>query len=222
MSLGAPSAGPEELVDRVDPQPVPATEVALRGRIWDVRRDTVDLGEAGQVVREYVDHPGAVVVLPLRQDRGSDEVLLIQQYRHPVGAYEWELPAGLLDVAGEAPWEAAARELGEEADLVAGRWDLLAEYLASPGGMSEALRIYLARDLTEVPESERHQRTDEEAGMPVRWVDLDVAVEAVLGGRIRNVAAIVGLLSLRAARDAGWATLRAVDEPWPAHPQLRD
>src|SRR5690606_30978577 len=117
MTLGAPRLSLADLVDLVEPRPVPTSEVALRGRVWDVRRDTVDLGEAGTVTREYVDHPGAVAVLALREDRGLAEVLLIQQYRHPVGAFEWELPAGLLDVDGEPPVVAAARELTEEADL---------------------------------------------------------------------------------------------------------
>lgn len=220
MTLAAPTAGAEELVDRIGSRPVRASELALQGAVWDVRRETVDLGEAGEVVREYVDHPGAVAVLALRQDRGSDEILLIQQYRHPVRVHEWELPAGLLDVDGEAPWVAAARELAEEADLRAGRWDLLADYVASPGGMNEALRIYLARDLSDVPEGERHDREHEEAGMPVRWARLEDAVDAVLAGRIRNATVVIGVLSALVARDRGWTTLRPVDEPWPAHPRL--
>ncbi len=219
MTLQAPAATPEELVDRVAPRPVRSSEVVLRGRVWDVRRDTVDLGEAGEVVREYVDHPGAVAVLALRQDRGTDEVLLIQQYRHPVGAHEWELPAGLLDVEGEPARQAAVRELAEEADLRAGRWDLLADYVSSPGGMNEALRIYLARDLSDVAKDERHVRQDEEQGMPIRWVPLELAVDAVLAGRVRNVAAVVGLLSVVAARERHWSTLRPADQPWPARPQ---
>lgn len=221
MSLGAPRLRADDLVDDVAPRQVTASEVALRGRVWDVRRDTVDLGEEGRVVREYVDHPGAVAVLALREDRGRPEVLLIQQYRHPVGTFEWELPAGLLDEEGEAPREAAARELAEEADLTAGRWDLLADYVSSPGGLSEALRVYLARDLADVPDHEAFDREHEERGMPTGWVELGVAVDAVLAGRIRNATVAVGLLSAHLARDRGWASLRPADEPWPAHPRLR-
>ena len=224
MSLGAPRLSGVDLVDEVDPRPVSESELALRGRVWDVRRDTVDLGEAGTVVREYVDHPGAVATLALREDRGSAEVLLIKQYRHPVGAVEWELPAGLLDAdaEGQAPHEAAARELYEEADLRAGRWDLLADYVSSPGGLSEALRVFLARDLSDVPGEEIFERAHEELGMPTAWVDLDVAAEAVLAGRIRNATVVIGLLSAQVARSQGWASLRPTDEPWPAHPRLRD
>ncbi len=212
----APGAG--ALRDTLGRRPVRASEVAFSGRIWDVRRDVVDLGEAGEVTREYVEHPGAVAVVALDH---ADRVALIRQYRHPVGATEWELPAGLLDVDGEPPHEAAARELGEEADLVAARWDVLVDYFSSPGGMSEALRVYLARDLHEVPEADRHERTAEELGMPRRWVPLEDAVEAVLAGRLHNPTAGIGVLAALAARDRGWATLRPADAPWPEHPGRR-
>lgn len=208
MTLSAPAARREELVDRAQRLPVLTSEVAFAGRVWDVRRDTVDLGEAGHVVREYVDHPGAVAVLALRQDRGVDEVLLIQQYRHPIGAFEWELPAGLLDVSGEPPLEAAVRELAEEADLRAGTWHLLAEYLSSPGGMNESLRVYLARDLSDVPAGERHTRDGEELGMPLRWVPLGDAVDAALAGRLRNASIMIGLLAAHTLAQRGWVGLR--------------
>lgn len=221
MSLQAPVAEPEELVDLIDPAPVLDSELAFSGRIWSVRRDRADLGAAGEVVREYVEHPGAVVALALREDRGEPELLLIRQYRHPVGAHEWELPAGLLDEPGEPPWVAAARELAEEADLRAGRWELLAEYVASPGGWSEALRIYLARDLSEVPVHDRHRRTAEEADIVARWVRLEDAVAAVTSGRVRNAAAVIGVLAAAAARARDWSDLRPADTPWPAHPAWR-
>ncbi len=221
MSLDAPVLRGADLADRLVRQPVAETEVVFKGRVWDVRRDTVDLGEAGEVSREYVDHPGAVSVVALREAAGSDQVLLIQQYRHPVGAFEWELPAGLLDVLGERPWLGAARELAEEADLSAGRWDVLIDYFGSPGGISEALRVFLARDLSQVAEDERFSREGEEHGMPVCWVDLDEAHEAVLRGQLHNPSAVIGILTAHAARARGWATLRPYDAPWPEHPAYR-
>ncbi len=218
MTLGAPTARTAELVDRLERRPVEASERVFDGMIWDVVRDTVDLGEGGTVRREYVQHPGAVCIVAL-DDR--DRVLLIQQYRHPVGAFEWELPAGLLDVPGEPPWEAAARELHEEADLEAGCWDVLMDYYASPGGVSEALRIFLARDLSDVPHDDRHSREGEELGMPVRWVDLDEAHEAVLRGQLHNPGALIGILAAHAARARDWSTLRPHDTGWPEHPAYR-
>lgn len=222
MSLKAPQVAGVDLSDRTAPRPVRHTEVAMHGAIWDVRRDTVDLGGAGgEVVREYVEHTGAVAVLALRSDRGRDEVLLIQQYRHPVGAFEWEIPAGLLDVAGEPPAEAAARELGEEADLVADQWAVLVDYVSSPGGNTEALRVYLATELSDVPADRRHQREAEEAGMPVCWVDLDAVVDAVLAGRLRNSTAAIAVLAAQRGRELGWSSLRSVDDPWLGQPRGR-
>ncbi len=218
MTLGAPTARGEELVDRLEQRPVEHSETVFEGMVWDVVRDTVDLGKGGTVRREYIQHPGAVGVVAL-DDRGR--VLLIQQYRHPVGTFEWELPAGLLDVAGEPPWQAAARELHEEADLEAGRWDVLMDYYASPGGVSEALRIFLARDLSDVPHGDRFTRESEELGMPTRWVDLDEAHDAVLRGQLHNPAAVIGILAAHAARARDWSTLRPQDAPWPEHPAYR-
>jgi 8-oxo-dGTP pyrophosphatase MutT (NUDIX family) len=221
MSLAAPVVRGADLADRLDRRPVADSEVVFEGKIWDVRRDTVDLGAAGAVVRDYVDHTGAVSIVALRVMTGREQVLLISQYRHPVGAFEWEPPAGLLDLAGEQPWVAAARELHEEADLRAGRWDVLIDYFGSPGGSSEALRVFLARELTDVREDERFTREDEERGMPTCWVDLDEAHEAVLLGQLHNPSAVIGILTAHAARACDWATLRPHDAPWPEHPAYR-
>jgi 8-oxo-dGTP pyrophosphatase MutT (NUDIX family) len=221
MSLDAPLVRGADLADRLDRRPVVKGEVVFEGRVWVVRRDTVDLGEAGQVTREYVEHPGAVAIVALREVQGRDQVLLIQQYRHPVGAFDWELPAGLLDVAGEQPWLGAARELDEEADLIADRWHVLIDYYGSPGSISEALRIFLARDLADVHDDDRFTREHEEHGMPVGWVDLDEAHEAVLAGQLHNPSAVIGILSAHAARARDWATLRPHDAPWPEHPAYR-
>jgi 8-oxo-dGTP pyrophosphatase MutT (NUDIX family) len=221
VSLDARVVGGADLADRLDRRPVLDTEVVFEGMVWDVRRDTVDLGAAGKVTREYLDHPGAVAIVALREVAGRDQILLIQQYRHPIGAFEWELPAGLLDVAGEPPWLGAARELHEEADLIAGRWHVLIDYYGSPGGSSEALRVFLARDLTDVRPGDRFVREGEEHGMPVGWVDLDEGHEAVLAGQLHNPSAVIGILTAYAARARDWATLRPPDAPWPEHAAYR-
>jgi 8-oxo-dGTP pyrophosphatase MutT (NUDIX family) len=145
----------------------------------------------------------------------EDRVLLLRQYRHPVRSYLWEPPAGLLDVEGEDPQVAAARELAEEADLVADEWHVLVDFYNSPGGSTEAFRCYLARGLHEVPESERHQREHEERDMARAWVDLSEARDLVLGGKLHNPTTVCGVLAAAAARDAGWAPLRPADAPWP-------
>lgn len=145
-------AGEHPVVDALAPRPVVETTVVHEGRVFDLRADVVDLGDGGRVTREYLDHPGAVAIVALDAD---ERVLLLRQYRHPVRRELWEVPAGLLDVAGEDGRVAAARELAEEADLRAARWDVLVDYFTTPGGSNEALRVFLARDLSPVPDDER-------------------------------------------------------------------
>ena len=217
MSAGAAAEG-AGLADTFVSRPVVEQELIHKGMVWDLVAERVDLGEAGVVRREFLRHPGAVCVLAL-DDAGR--VALVHQYRHPVRMQLWELPAGLLDVAGEPPLLAAQRELAEEADLRAATWHVLIDWFNSPGGMDEALRCYLARDLSPVPEAERHAREGEEVDMPLRWVDLDDAHAAVLAGRVHNPGTVVGVLASVAARDLGWTTLRPADAPWPEHPGYR-
>ena len=208
----------ELLQDAIGPKPVRSSSIVFSGRIWDVVAEDIDLGEAGTVTREFIRHPGAVGVLAL-DDEGR--VPLVYQYRHPVGMSMWELPAGLLDVAGEPPAEAAARELAEEADLVARTWHTLLDWLLSPGGTSEAFRLFLAQDLSPVPEDERHTRDGEELGMPMRRFDLEEVRDAVLAGRLHSPSLVVGVLAACVARETGWTTLRPADAPWPEHPAYR-
>jgi len=190
--------------DRSAPRPVVARTDLHHGKIWDLVSETVDLGES-QVVREFLDHPGAVAVIALDD---ADRVLLLRQYRHPVRAELWEPPAGLRDVEGEPPHVTAARELEEEADLRAATWHLLAEFATTPGRSNERIAVYLARDVSEVPDAERFVREEEEAEMVPAWVPLDEAVDAVLAGRLHSPSAVVGILAAAAARDRGWSTLR--------------
>jgi ADP-ribose pyrophosphatase len=204
------------LTDAPDDRAVLVSEELHHGLVWDLRRDTVDLGDGQTVVREYVAHPGAVAVLALDD---ADRVLLIRQYRHPVGMSLWEPVAGLLDVADESPWAGAARELVEEAGVVAERWDVLVDAELSPGGTSETIRVYLARGLAPAPGG-RPPGHGEERDMPLTWVPLDDAVAGVLAGRLTSPSLVIGVLAAAAARAAGWSTLRPHDAPWPARAQV--
>lgn len=174
--------------------PVLAREEIFSGRVWDVVAEDVDLGHS-VVRREVVVHPGAVAVVALDHE---GRVLLLKQYRHPAGGHLWEPPAGLLDVVGEEPVEAARRELAEEADLLADTWEHLITFRTTPGGSTEQIAVFLARDLRPVPEAERHRRTEEEADLVPAWVPLDDAVTAVLEGRLHSPTAIVGILTAAA------------------------
>jgi 8-oxo-dGTP pyrophosphatase MutT (NUDIX family) len=192
-----------------------SSDVAFEGKVWNIRRERFTLG-ADTITREFMDHTGAVAVLAL-DERGR--VLLIRQYRHPVRTKDWELPAGLLDIAGESPLVAAQRELAEEADLVAESWDLLSEYMTSPGGSNEVIRIYLARGVSAA--AEVFTRTEEEAGIELRWVDLGEAVDAVLSRDLQNSVLAIAVLSARALQARGWEGLADPNADWPRHPGAR-
>lgn len=207
---------PAQLVDEPRPARIVAAETLLGGRVWDIRRDTVDLGDGQTVVRDLVIHPGAVGVLALDDD---DRLFLLRQYRHPVASMLWEPPAGLLDVAGEAPLGCAQRELVEEAGLVARRWDVLLDFETTPGGSSEAIRVYLARELAPAPGG-RPEMADEERDLPYAWVPLDVARDLVLRGAVTSPIAVSAILAAWVSRAGGWQSLRPADAPWPARDTL--
>jgi 8-oxo-dGDP phosphatase len=192
MDLDALRAGP--LADVADPAPLVRRETAFDGKVWDIVRDTVTFGD-GEMTREYMAHTGAVVVLAVDAD---ERVLLINQYRQPIGTRDWELPAGLLDLPGEPRLEAAQRELAEEADLVAAEWRELVSFHPSPGGSDELITIFEARGLSDAPDV--HARIHEEAEIVLRWVDLDEAIDAALAGTLRNGPLLIALLTLRARR----------------------
>jgi ADP-ribose pyrophosphatase len=201
--------GPVE--DSYDSHEVLGSRVQFSGAVWDVRSDDVLIG-AQAVTRDLVVHPGAVGVIALDE---RDRVLLIRQYRHPVGGYLFEPPAGLLDTHKETALDCARRELAEEAGLRADTWHVLIDFLNSPGGTSETFRCFLARGVEHLPEGREHTGEAEEAHLPQAWVPLDEAVGLVLSGRIQNPTATNGILAAAAARTRGWSDLRPADAPWP-------
>jgi len=205
----------DELSDQLVDLPVASSEVVFDGAIWNVRRDRLSYA-AGEITREYIDHPGAVAVLVLDD---QDRVCLIRQYRHPIKTREWELPAGLLDFVGESALSAAQRELAEEVDLVAGDWALLTDFHTSPGGSNESLRVYLARDVSDA--GEVFERTDEESEIEKRWVALDEVVDAVLGRRVQNSILAIAALAAHASRERGWSSLGDAESAWTRHPLAR-
>lgn len=192
MDLEAVRTGPLE--DVGDPAPVVARQTVFDGRVWDIVRETVTFG-GSPMTREYMVHPGAVVVAAIDDD---DRMLLINQYRQPIGMRDWELPAGLLDVAGEDRLTAAQRELAEEADLVATDWRELVSYHPSAGGSDELITVFEARGLAVAPDI--HDRTDEEAEIVTRWVPLDEVVAGITAGRLRNGPLITAALLVHARR----------------------
>jgi 8-oxo-dGDP phosphatase len=206
------------IADEPTERPVVETDTPYVGRLFAMRRDTVALGDE-EVVRDYLVHPGAVGILALDE---QNQLLLVHQYRHAVRASLWEPPAGLLDNPGEDPLVAAQRELYEEAHVRATDWRVLVDAYTSPGCSDEAVRIYLARDLTEVDESDRWTGVQEEAGMPVDRVPLTTVVGAVLTGAVHNPLLVMGSMTLRAVLDEDRVDdLRPGDAGWPERPVSR-
>ncbi len=185
------------LADEPHRFPVLAEEQRFSGAKWSVWSETVDI-DGHVVVRDVLRHPGAVAVAAV-DDEGR--LLLIRQYRHPVAAFMWEIPAGLLDQPGEELVECARRELAEEAGVTATQWSPLLELALSPGGTSERITVFRATGLTVEPESRQHTGEAEERELPQLWVALSEAVERCFDGSITNATAVAAILALAAQRD---------------------
>ncbi|WP_077081269.1 NUDIX domain-containing protein [Mycobacterium numidiamassiliense] len=189
-----------------------SSETLYTGKIFALRRDQVRMPGGKDVVREVVEHFGAVAVVALDDD---DNIAMVYQYRHALGRRLWELPAGLLDVGGEPAHLTAARELKEEAGLQAETWQVLVDLDSTPGFSDESVRVYLATGLSQVDRPEAH---DEEADMTLRWYPLVEAARNVLSGEIVNAIAVAGILAAHAVR-TGLAQPRSVDSLWKDKPK---
>jgi 8-oxo-dGDP phosphatase len=181
------------------------------GKIFALRRDQVRMPGGTVVIREVVEHFGAVAVVAMDDD---GNIPMVYQYRHAFGRRLHELPAGLLDIDGEAAHLTAARELKEEAGLQASTWRVLVDLDSTPGFSDESVRVYLATGLTQVDRPEAH---DEEADMTVGWYPLEEAARKVLSGEIVNAIAVAGILAAYAVHN-GFAEPRPVESPWQDKP----
>ncbi|WIB15084.1 NUDIX hydrolase [Curtobacterium sp. MCPF17_050] len=180
------------IADETASHHVTASERVFEGAVWDITRDHIDYN-GSDMVREYVDHTGAVAVYA-EDDEGR--VLVIQQYRHPVQLRDWELPAGLLDQEGEDHLTAAKRELAEEADVEADEWQHLLRYNTSSGGSNEFIEVYRATGVRATESA--FEREAEEADIVIRWVPRAELLEGILAGRLHNSALIVATLAVEA------------------------
>ena len=203
--------------DRSDPARLLRQETVHVGGKWRVDVEQVEIA-GHQVTRDVLIHPGAVAVLVLNE---HDEVLLIRQYRQAVGMFLFETPAGLLDKRDEDTLVAAQRELAEEAGVSAARWDTLVDFYNSPGGSSEAIRIYLAREVTDLPQGRIVTGEAEEMDLPTVWVPLAEAVDLVLSGHLGNPTAVLGILAAWAWRSHPKEVLREANCVWSAREGLK-
>jgi ADP-ribose pyrophosphatase len=186
-------ASSEGLVDTPELWPVRRSVIAFRGGVVRMRVDHVEMPDRELAVRDVLVHPGSVGVMVLDD---ADRLLVIRQYRHPVGKRLWEIPAGLLDQPGEPKLAAAQRELAEEAHLVASDWRVLLDAYTSPGISDEAVRIFVARD-TRPASGDRVPGRHEEFDLELRWVPLADVVRGVLRGDLHNPLLVMGAPALQ-------------------------
>ncbi|WP_122820962.1 NUDIX domain-containing protein [Varibaculum vaginae] len=216
-----------ELRDEKYSFPVEDHQLIYQGKVFDFVTDSVRLHRDEEVVqRDYLSHPGAVAIAAVRPVAGADsssreisdwEILLVRQYRHPVRAFLWEIPAGLLDHQGEDRLGAAKRELWEEANLTAENWKVLVDFFTSPGSSSEHLRVYLARKVSSAS-GKCFEASEEERDMITAWFSLEQARDALLAGKIHNPSAMAAILSVIESLRKGWRGLRDVDVPFAPDP----
>lgn len=201
--------------DLPDSREVISSEVTYRGNVWEISRDVFNY-EDGTLTRDYLRHPGAVAIVAINHQK---EVLLISQYRHPVGQTMIEVPAGLLDDLHESPAEAAARELLEETGYKAKHWSVLLDLCTTPGSSSEAIRIFLATDLKFEPD-ETYVPHGEETEIKVWFEPIEQVLEKILSGLIQSPTAVSGLLAFSASERLG--KYRDFDCDWETRNHLID
>lgn len=164
-----------------------SSTTVYRGKFLHVLADTVRLPDGATAVREYARHPGAVMMLPLLDER---TVLLVRQFRYPIGRHFIEVPAGKID-AGETALQTARRELIEECGYEAGTWRYLATFHPCIGYSDERIELYLARDLAHVGHA-----PDDGEFLEVLATPVERAVAWVRDGRITDAKTAIALLWL--------------------------
>ena len=160
------------------------TTTLYTGKIFDVVLEKVTLPNGAVKDREIVRHPGAAAMVPLLDD---GRVVLIKQYRHAVGEFVWEIPAGTLEPE-EAPMACARRELVEEIGYEAANLEKLTEILPAPGYTDEHIHIFLATGLQAVD-----QRLEDDEVLELQLTVLETALAMVAQGEIRDAKTIAGL-----------------------------
>ena len=161
------------------------SKILFAGKILTLRFDTVSLPNGRQATREVIEHPGAVAVVPIMDD---GRIILVRQYRHPLGELMLEIPAGKLD-KGESPDDCVRRELAEETGYIGRNIRKITSIHTTPGFSNELIHIYIARDL--VPTD---QNLDEDEFINVEYYTKDEIKSMLDNGVFSDAKTMVGLL----------------------------
>jgi ADP-ribose pyrophosphatase len=159
------------------------------GRVFSLQQERVTLPNGLKTSLEIIRHPGAAAIVPML---GDTEILLLRQYRHAVGRFIWEIPAGTLS-RGEAPLQCAKRELQEETGYAAQTFHLLGEVVPVPGYSDERVFLYLARNLRKA-----YQNLDDDEVLTVKTFSLEDALRMIHRGEIVDAKTVIGLLKAQA------------------------
>ncbi len=162
-----------------------SSELIYQGKVFTIRQDQVEIENGKTIKLDVVEHPGAVVILPIDQNR---DIWFVRQYRHPAGEQLLELPAGTLN-PGEFPLACAQREIREETGMAAKKFVPLGEFYNAPGYSTEFLYVFLATDLSLAP-----LPPDEDEMIDVIKIPFDHVFELVDQGEIRDAKTLATLL----------------------------
>ena len=163
------------------------TQKMFQGRVFSVTRDRIELPSGDLTVRDVVRHGGSVAVVPIV---GLDKVLLVKQYRFPVGEHIWEIPAGTIET-GESPEQCVLRELEEETGYEATSLVAASRFYTTPGFCDETMYLYLAIGCK--PSGTCSLDEDEDI-VDRELFDIDQALDMVARGEIRDAKTMVGLM----------------------------
>ncbi|ACJ75832.1 nudix hydrolase [Thermosipho africanus TCF52B] len=157
----------------------------FKGLLLHVKKDEVMLENGRKSFREYVLHPGAVAVVPILDD---NKVVLVKQFRYPIGKQLLEIPAGKFDFKDEDPLECAKRELKEETGFDAKDYLYLGYIHTTPGFSNEVIHLYLARNL-----ESGQSNPDEDEIIDVEIEDFNTVLQKCINGEITDAKTIAGI-----------------------------